>query len=367
MKLFLALFLFAFTTTVFCGSYRCSRLPWALNSILLGRPLQVGDRILVHGTPNPGVPWFSVNLFAGPVGIALHFVVRWDRNRVVLNTFTVAGNAWQHEICLPQTFTRGPVVLKFEVQADGYVIYKDGAYLTKYPRRTFDFSSVQSIGFEGLDIGMAYPYFCGVEEQSNYKPNERMTSIYADGVVEYLCEFFEESKKKYRCSRLPSDKNVYPLGRALQVGDQIIVQAKSQPNVPWLSINLFAFPTGIPLHFVVRWDRNQLVLSTFTNDWIPDGMSLPQIFTRDPFIVKIEVQADGYAISKDGLFITKYPNKYYPDYSVIRSVELNYMDLGTAQPFYCPEDEYTETKPNQRMTTIFADGVVEYLYDDCYY
>ncbi|CAD6189584.1 unnamed protein product [Caenorhabditis auriculariae] len=207
--LILALFLFSFPTSVICGSYRCSRLPWALNPMLLGRPLQVGDRVLVQATPKPGVPWRHAAASCASTQFApkclkkrkephyhLHRAAdywRWHSGRgpavltLVLNTFTVAANAWQQEIILPQIFTRGPFVLKIEAQADGYVVSKDGAYLTKYPLRSFDLSAVQSIGLDnGLDMGMENPYFCGVEDQSDYKPNERMTSIYADGVVEYL-------------------------------------------------------------------------------------------------------------------------------------------------------------------------------------
>ncbi|CAD6194928.1 unnamed protein product [Caenorhabditis auriculariae] len=185
----------------------------------------------------------------------------------------------------------------------------------------------------------------------------------------------------YQCELLPALKaGTYPdlleryivMPKTLQVGDTIIINGKvGNGTVPFkrFTVDFFVgtkpvyYKTVSTLHLTGQYDLN----TTFIGDYQPNNKhefrrdkALPLVFTDDPSSVRIVVEADGYSIYKDNVFLHKL--KYLKEnYSTVQTIYLQNLEFHTECVIDCKEEKVCPSANTGKRTIIIGNRVVRYV------
>ncbi|CAD6194929.1 unnamed protein product [Caenorhabditis auriculariae] len=192
----------------------------------------------------------------------------------------------------------------------------------------------------------------------------------------------------YKCDILPPLKpggaGTYPnlleryivMPKTLQVGDTIIITGKvGNGTVPFkrftidffVGKNVVYYTTVSTLHITGQYDLN----STFIGDYQPNPQhkfrsdkAFPLLFTDEPTTLRITVEADGYTVYKDKVFLHKL--KYLKEnYSTVQTIYLQNLDFQTECSIDCKEDKVCPAAESGKRTIIIGNRVVRYVDGIC--
>ncbi|CAD6194931.1 unnamed protein product [Caenorhabditis auriculariae] len=189
----------------------------------------------------------------------------------------------------------------------------------------------------------------------------------------------------YRCENLPGlvdgphkglPTRFVVLSRALRVGDIIVIKGKvANGTVPFKrsTVDLLVgtkpvyYKTVSTLHLTAQFDLNK----TFIGDYQPNPRQenrqdalIPLVFNDDIFTLRIVVEADGYSISKDKVFLHKL--KYFKEnYSTVQTIYLQNFDFYTECVIDCNEEKKCPTTGGGELTIILGNRVYREIDGKC--
>ncbi|CAD6194933.1 unnamed protein product [Caenorhabditis auriculariae] len=189
----------------------------------------------------------------------------------------------------------------------------------------------------------------------------------------------------YRCENLPEPVDgphkglptrFVVLSRPLLVGDIFILSGKvDNGTVPFKrsTVDLLVgtkpvyYETVSTLHLTAQFDLNQ----TFIGDYQPnprhenrEDKLLPLDFTDDPFTLRILVEADGYSIYKDKVFLHKLIY-FKEDYSTVQTIYLQNIDFYTECVIDCKEEKQCPKTGAGEMTIILGNRAYREVDGQC--
>ncbi|CAD6194934.1 unnamed protein product [Caenorhabditis auriculariae] len=189
----------------------------------------------------------------------------------------------------------------------------------------------------------------------------------------------------YQCEPVPPGKpGVYPalleryivMPQTLRVGDTVIINGKvGNGSVPFkrFTIDFFVgknvsyYNTVSTMHLTGQYDLNQ----TFIGDYQPNPQhafrrdkNFTLLFTDEPTSIKFKVEADGYSIYKDNVFIHKL--KYFKEnYSTVQTIYIQNLDFQTECYIDCKEEKFCPCKGLGERTIYIGYRVVRYIDGEC--
>ncbi|CAD6190038.1 unnamed protein product [Caenorhabditis auriculariae] len=182
----------------------------------------------------------------------------------------------------------------------------------------------------------------------------------------------------YDCSRLPAPIQGYHpdmtarwvnLKRNLQVGDSIIVRGRLGPGVLPRKRWFFDLPVGdsrvylqaqSTFHFSCQYDIGLLYFGRWDGgNWV-DWFVAPNPFNAGPFNFRVDVQSDGYSVSKDGVFLGKYKSNTYSSVNSVYVENFIFEDDNC-----CDQEPVCDNLQGNQLSVIIADSRVQQIRGSC--
>ncbi|CAD6190035.1 unnamed protein product [Caenorhabditis auriculariae] len=195
-----------------------------------------------------------------------------------------------------------------------------------------------------------------------------------------FCHYKHEDKD-YSCRRLGHSSKGYhqdmksrfvDFKRGLKVGDVIIIRGKlghgDDPKRFFLDFPIGPLryikpkPTTFPssFHFSAQFDLGKQIGAWFDGNDFRDIVTGDNIFTEDPFTIEIEVEEDGYKMSKDGELLGTYQTL---DYTKVSCIYLENIDVKEDDG--CHDEPRCDRLRGDKITVIIADGHVQHIRGKC--